>query len=183
MTQCVPCPDTSVGAGRAGVVQPSPGRPRSTIGNRRRQVQPAGQRRFDTRWPSSRLASITSTASGQRHHGDMRWPRRPHRVTSLTPRGRQFRPAPEPWWGRRVTSEPGIVLSPGGWTPPPGALPAWNWLPSEGAAPRLDLVPRWARAWYHLPFIDRYAHAWMWRHGAWEVRPPDTELGHIGGTD
>jgi hypothetical protein len=77
----------------------------------------------------------------------------------------------------------GFVLSPGGWTPPPGVLPAWNWLPSEGAAPRLDLAPWWARAWYHLPFIDRYAHAWMWRHGACEVRPPDTELGHIGGTD
>ena len=64
-----------------------------------------------------------------------------------------------------------------------GVLPAWNWLPSEGVAPRLDLVPWWAWVWYHLPFIDRYAHAWMWRHGAWEVRPPDTELGHIGGTD
>jgi hypothetical protein len=55
--------------------------------------------------------------------------------------------------------------------------------PTQGAAPRLDLLPWWAWIWYHLPFIDRYAHAWMWRHGAWEVRPPDTELGHIGGTD
>jgi hypothetical protein len=133
--------------------------------------------------PAHDFASITSTAPGQRHHGDMRWPRRPHRVASLTPRGRQFRPAPEPWWGRPIASEPGVVLSPGGWTPPPEVLPAWNWLPSEGAAPRLDLVPWWARVWYHLPFIDRYAHAWMWRHGAWEVRPPNTELGHIGGTD
>jgi hypothetical protein len=44
-------------------------------------------------------------------------------------------------------SEPGFVLSPGGWTPPSGVLPAWNWLPSEGAAPHLDLVPWWARAW------------------------------------
>jgi hypothetical protein len=40
-----------------------------------------------------------------------------------------------------------------------------------------------ARAWYQLPFIDRYAHAWMWRHGAWEVRPPHAQLGHTEGTD
>jgi hypothetical protein len=60
---------------------------------------------------------------------------------------------------------------------------AWNWLPPEGAAPRLDLVPWWARVWYYLPFVDRYAHAWMWRHGGWEVRSPDPELGHIGGTN
>jgi hypothetical protein len=75
------------------------------------------------------------------------------------------------------------VLSPGGWSPPSGVLPAWNWLPPEGASPRLDLVPLWVRAWYRLPFIDRYAHAWMWQRGAWEVRPPDVELGHMGGTD
>jgi hypothetical protein len=55
--------------------------------------------------------------------------------------------------------------------------------PPEGARPRHDLVPWWVRAWYQLPFIDRYAHAWMWRHGAWEVRPPEMELGHSGGTD
>ena len=35
-------------------------------------------------------------------------------------------------------------------------LPAWNWLPPEGVSPRLDLVPLWVRAWYQLPFIDRY---------------------------
>jgi hypothetical protein len=57
-----------------------------------------------------------------------------------------------------------------------GVLPAWNWLPPEGGSPRLDLVPLWVRAWYRLPFIDRYAHAWMWQRGAWEVRPPDVEL-------
>jgi hypothetical protein len=92
-------------------------------------------------------------------------------------------PTPEPWRGRPVPSELGFVLSPGGWSPPPGVLPAWNWRPPDGARPRLDLVPLWARAWYRLPFIDRYAHAWMWRHAAWEVRPPNTELGHPGGTD
>jgi hypothetical protein len=75
------------------------------------------------------------------------------------------------------------VLSPGGWSPPPGVLPAWNWLPPEGGRPRLDLVPLWVRVWYGLPFIDRYAHAWMWQRGAWEVRPPDVELGHMGDTD
>ena len=131
MTQTRSLPRHEAGADRAGLSKSSPGRPRSTIGNRRRQRlegQPAGQRRFDTRWPSSRFASITSTAPGQRHHGDMRWPRRPRRVASLTPRGRQCRPAPEPWWGRRIPSEPGFVLSPGGWTPPPGVPPAWNWL-------------------------------------------------------
>jgi hypothetical protein len=92
-------------------------------------------------------------------------------------------PAPEPWWGRPVPSEPSLVLSPGGWNPPPGMLPAWNWLPPAGASPRLDVVPLWVRAWYQLPFLDRYAHAWTWRHGAWKVRPPDPELGHMGVTD
>ena len=67
--------------------------------------------------------------------------------------------------------------------PSTGVLPAWTWLPPEGASPRLDLVPWWVRVWYQLPFIDRYAHAWMWRHGGWEVRPPELELGHRGGTD
>jgi hypothetical protein len=161
---------------------PSPGRPRSTIGERRQGAkgQGAGQKRFDCPRSSLRSASITSTTSVQRHHGDMRWPRRPHRVASLRPHGGQFRPAPEPWWGRRIPSEPGFVFSPGGWISPPGVLPAWDWLPPGGAAPRLDLAPWWVRIWYHMPFLDRYAHAWMWWHGAWEVRPPDTELGHIG---
>ena len=45
----------SLWAGRAGLSKSSPGRPRSTIGNRRRQIQPAGQQRFKTRWPSSRI--------------------------------------------------------------------------------------------------------------------------------
>jgi hypothetical protein len=54
---------------------------------------------------------------------------------------------------------------------------------AKGCEPRLDLVPLWVRAWYQLPLIDRHAHAWMWRHGAWEVPPPETELGHRGGTD
>jgi hypothetical protein len=55
-------------------------------------------------------------------------------------------------------------------------MPAWNWLPPEGAKPRLDLVPRLVRVWYELPLLDRYAHAWMWAHGGWEVRPPFTAV-------
>ena len=81
----------------------------------------------------------------KRHHRQMRWPRRLRRVAWLTPRGRRSVPAPEPWWGWPVPSEPGLVLSPGGWSPPSGVLPAWNWLPPEGASPRLDLVPLWVR--------------------------------------
>lgn len=38
--------------------------------------------------------------------------------------------------------------------------------------PRLDRAPRWVRWWYATPLIDRYAHTWMWRHGAWDVVPP-----------
>jgi hypothetical protein len=71
-----------------------------------------------------------------------------------------------------VPSEPGRVFSPGGWRPPPRSLPGWNWVPPAGAKPRLDIVPRWVRVWYRLPFLDRYAHVWMWWHGAWEVVPP-----------
>jgi hypothetical protein len=97
----------------------SPGRrqarPRSTSDDRERQTlegQPAGQRWFGRRRASSRSASITSTTSRHRHHGDMRWPRRPRRVAWLTPPGQRPMPAPEPRWGRPVPSEPGFVLSP-----------------------------------------------------------------------
>jgi hypothetical protein len=24
----------------------------------------------------------------------------------------------------------------------------------------------------HLPLVDRFVYPWMWRQGAWEVRPP-----------
>jgi hypothetical protein len=95
----------------------------------------------------------------------------------------------------RTLVEPGGSLRAGlgaiAWRrcPPPGVVPAagggagLDWLPAEGTSLRLDLVPWWVRAWYQLPFIDRYAHTWMWRHGAWEVRLPEMELGHSGGTD
>jgi hypothetical protein len=79
-------------------------------------------------------------------------------------------PAPEPWWGWLVPwSQAWCFRLVGGVRH--RVLPAWNWLPPEGASPRLDLVPLWVRAWYRLPLIDRYAHAWMWQRGAWEVRP------------
>ena len=64
------------------------------------------------------------------------------------------------------------VPSPGGWEPPVGVLPGWNWSPPGGLRPRLERMPRWARIWYRAPFIDRYAHAWMWKHGGWDVDAP-----------
>lgn len=66
------------------------------------------------------------------------------------------------------------VPSPGGWQPPSGCLPAWNWAPPDGMRPRLDRVPSWVQTWYKTPFVDRYARAWMWRHGGWDVLPPST---------
>jgi hypothetical protein len=95
-------------------------------------------------------------------------------LVSLARRRRNRMAERPPWYGQRVASEPGYVFSPGGWTPPPGVLPAWNWVPADGAKPRPDVVPWWVRVWYELPLIDRYAHAWMWAHGGWEVRPPST---------
>jgi hypothetical protein len=65
----------------------------------------------------------------------------------------------------------GKVFSPGGWSAPPGRIAAWNWTPPGGAAPRPDRAPRWVRVWFHVPLADRWAYAWMWRHGAWEVEP------------
>src|SRR5690349_24517354 len=66
------------------------------------------------------------------------------------------------------------VPSPGGWEAPAATMPGWNWTPPGGLRPRLERVPRWARVSYRLPFIDRYVHVWMWRHGGWDVdAPPD----------
>lgn len=67
-----------------------------------------------------------------------------------------------------------IERSPGQWTAPDSSLPAWNWLPpGHGVSPRLDRVPDWVRVWYRIPFVDRYAYAWMWRHGGWDVFGPE----------
>jgi hypothetical protein len=78
--------------------------------------------------------------------------------------------AASPW-------ETSATPSPGGWQPPRHRLPAWDWAPPSGLRPRLDRVPQWVRVWYHTPFIDRYAHAWMWRHGGWDVLPPSPPAG------
>ncbi len=74
---------------------------------------------------------------------------------------------------RRIgeVTEPGRVPSPGGWKVPRGVRPAWNWTPASGLTPRPDRAPLWVRLWYHAPLIDRYAYAWMWWHGAWDVVP------------
>lgn len=64
------------------------------------------------------------------------------------------------------------TMSPGPWTPPPGTRPGWNWLPEHGALPALRAMPRWVRVWYRTPFLDRYAHEWMWWHGGWCVLSP-----------
>jgi hypothetical protein len=64
------------------------------------------------------------------------------------------------------------VPSPGGWAAPAGVLPAWNWTPPPGLEPRLDRAPWWVRVWYGTPLVDRYAQAWLWYHGGWDVVPP-----------
>lgn len=74
--------------------------------------------------------------------------------------------------GFRPVVRPVAVPSPGGWQPPPGALPAWNWIPPEhGLSPRMDRVPWWVRLWWRAPILDRFAYAWMWDHGGWDVVP------------
>jgi hypothetical protein len=47
--------------------------------------------------------------------------------------------------------------------------------------PRPDRAPRWVRWWYWTPLIDRYAYAWMWWHGAWDVVPPGAGVPGGGG--
>jgi hypothetical protein len=66
------------------------------------------------------------------------------------------------------------VPSPGGWSPPAGVRPAWSWTPPPGLEPRLDRAPVWVRIWYGTPLADRYAHAWLWHHGGWDVVPPES---------
>jgi hypothetical protein len=85
----------------------------------------------------------------------------------ITTRGDAHRPAhPASSWDTDATP------SPGGWQPPRDRLPGWNWAPPGGLRPRFDRLPPWVRLWYRTPFVDRYAHAWMWRHGGWDVLPP-----------
>lgn len=66
------------------------------------------------------------------------------------------------------------VPSPGGWDPPHGVRPGWDWTPPwMGASPTPERMPLWVRLLYRLPFVDRYAHMWMWSHGGFMVFPPD----------
>lgn len=75
--------------------------------------------------------------------------------------------------GMRPMSDEVRVPTPGGWIAPKGVLPAWNWTPPTGIAPRPDRMPLWVRAWFRTPLVDRYAHAWMWHRGGWDVEPFD----------
>jgi hypothetical protein len=71
-----------------------------------------------------------------------------------------------------MTSTPEPELSPGRWVAPPGTKPGWNWIPDgHGLHPRLSEVPTWVRLWYWTPFVDRWAHVWMWHHGGWSITP------------
>jgi hypothetical protein len=73
------------------------------------------------------------------------------------------------------------VPSPGGWSVP--KTPEW-WgdtsvpgdEPPLGMVERLDRMPWWVRVWYHTPFLDRRASAWMWSHGGFDVLPPSVTL-------
>ena len=65
------------------------------------------------------------------------------------------------------------VRSPGGWQVPAGERPGWSWLPPGGAVPNLRRMPRWVRIWFLLPFVDRYAHSWMWHNGGWLLQQSD----------
>src|SRR6266508_4409287 len=58
-------------------------------------------------------------------------------------------------------------------------------LPPSRARPRLDVMPWWVWVWYALPLLDRYAHAWMWANGGWEVCPPPggSPVEHTGGRE
>jgi len=51
--------------------------------------------------------------------------------------------------------------------------PSLELLPPAGVEPRLDRAPLRVRVWYGTPLIDRYAHAWLWHHGGWDVVPPE----------
>jgi hypothetical protein len=75
--------------------------------------------------------------------------------------------------GHRFGMKRTSVVSPGGWQVPAGRRPGWEWVPPTGASARLDRMPRWVRILYWTPWVDRYAHVWMWSHGGWDVEPPD----------
>ena len=53
--------------------------------------------------------------------------------------------------------------------PPGRRAPGWDWLPPGGAEPRLRESPAMVRWSFHRPFVQRFAHTWLWRHGYWTV--------------
>lgn len=64
-----------------------------------------------------------------------------------------------------------LVASPGGWLAPAGTRPGWDWTPPPGITPRTDRM-RWpVRLWARTPVLDRFAYAWMWSHGGFDVEP------------
>ena len=71
------------------------------------------------------------------------------------------------------------IPSPGGWVPPAGVRPGWDWTPPHGLVYSLDALPLWLRLWMSVPFLDRVAHVWLWRHGFFLVEPP--EAGDVEG--
>jgi hypothetical protein len=73
------------------------------------------------------------------------------------------------WYRSREPSMSGRVFSPGPWTLPKRKIPGLTWSPPGGLVPRLDLVPGRVLRCYYAPLIDRWACAWMWNHGAFEV--------------
>lgn len=63
-------------------------------------------------------------------------------------------------------------ISPGAWQPPASSIPGWNWTPPGRAlCARWDRMPLWVRIWSRVPWVDRYARAYMWRHGGWDIVP------------
>ncbi|GAA2002135.1 hypothetical protein GCM10009818_11370 [Nakamurella flavida] len=122
------------------------------------------------RWHASASRALGREIRGLRHPVDVRALRKRVRATR-----RALRPV-DPWSAAR---------SPAGWVAPPGVLPGWNWQPpGHGLVTHLQGMPWWARVWRMTPFVDRYARAWMWRHGHLGIIPtlawPDEPGGSAG---
>jgi hypothetical protein len=60
------------------------------------------------------------------------------------------------------------VPSPGGWSDASE--------PPQGVVAALGRMPWWVRVWYHTPFLDRRASAWMWPRGGFDVLPRSVQL-------
>jgi hypothetical protein len=73
----------------------------------------------------------------------------------------------------RRPEDRGWVPSPGTWTAPEGFRAGKDWVPPGGAVERLDRIPRWVRAWSHVPLraIGNF-EGWLWGHGGYYVEGP-----------